>query len=76
MISTDDLNRIKAYAATVDLFSSVLFPVPKHSNDGATQWAPGGSVVGGAEGTGDYRRQPEPCWYLRPGTHSYLEPLE
>jgi hypothetical protein len=50
MIPQDDLSRITDYAATTDLSLPFFFPDPKHSNDGATQGAPGGSIVSGAEG--------------------------
>jgi hypothetical protein len=51
MIPLDDLGRIMDYAAATDLSLPFFFPDPKHSNDGATQGAPGGSIVSGAEGT-------------------------
>jgi hypothetical protein len=59
MISTDDLDRIKAYASTVDpslLSHQFFFQSPSGDDGGVARRgtvAPGGSVVGGAGGTGD-----------------------
>ena len=64
MISTDDLKRIEAYAATFDpsLLSHLLFlHSPSRDNDGMTPGgtvAPGGSNVGGARhGRGQLKHQ-------------------